>query len=246
MLRNDNDESMQRLIAGVLRFQGEIDPSRQGSYRRAAREGKSPHTLFITCSELAMEPEVITQSGAGEIVVFRNIGNLVPAYRKRYDCVSATIEHAVVALEVQHIVVCGHSPCAAMTGLLQPEHVERLPITTSWLRNGEPALRMVRNCSVAADESARLEELIEENVLLQMHNLRTHPCVGGRLADRSLAISGWVYDGAQGMIRAFDHEKRKFMPLSGADNFRADGDCEMGHHGEILLQPSESKLETIA
>lgn len=225
-----SDESITALLAGVSRFQREVYPMRQAVYRQGGRDGKAPHTMFVTCSDFTMDPELITQTEPGEILVFRNVGNLIPAYRKRYDSVSATIEHAVIGLRVNHIVVCGHSNCGAIAGLLRPQAMEGLPIMKSWLRNGEAALRMVRNYSMATDEAHVLEELIEENVLLQMHNLRTHPSVAGRLGDGSVGISGWVYDSAQGIVRAFDKEQRKFVPV--------------GYERETSLPERENIVET--
>lgn len=204
-----------------------------------------PHTLFVTCSDFRLDPELITQSEPGEILVFRNVGNLIPAYRKRYDSVSAIIEHAVLGLKVNHIVVCGHSPCGAMAGLLQPHLIERLPIMKFWLRNGEAALRIVRNYSMATEEVRILEELIEENVLLQMHNLRTHPSVASRLSDGSVGISGWVYDSGQGMVRAFDNGKRKFIAVGYERKAPPSANDDIGEHRELVLHTGAGALGII-
>jgi carbonic anhydrase len=101
-----------------------------------------------------------------------------------------------------------------MIGLLHPENVTRLPIVQSWLRHGEAALSIVRNRNTARDEHSALEELIEENVLQQLHHLRTHPSVAGRLAEGTLALSGWVYDIGHGSVRIYDEQHRKFVPVT--------------------------------
>jgi carbonic anhydrase len=215
MASSDIDESRQRLFAGLRRFQREVYPKQEAAYRRAVREGQKPHALFITCADSRIDPELITQSGPGEIFVSRNIGNLVPTYGELSGSVSAIIEYAVAGLKVSHVVVCGHSDCGAMIGLLLPERVRQLPVVKSWLRGGETALSVVRSRSPAADECAALEELIAENVLQQLHHLRTHPSVAGRLAQGSLALSGWVYDIGHGTVRVYDEEHRKFLPFTG-------------------------------
>ena len=210
---NSIDESRKRLMAGVLRFQREVYPRRKAAYRQVARAGQKPHALFVACADSRVDPELITQSGPGEIFVSRNIGNLVPAYGEVLGGVSAIIEYAVAALQVSHIVVCGHTDCGAMIGLLHPEKVAALPTVKSWLRNGEAALSVVRKRNTAPDERAALEELIEENVLLQLSHLGTHPSVAGHLAEGSLALSGWVYDIGHGVVRIYSEERRKFLPL---------------------------------
>jgi carbonic anhydrase len=208
--QNGIDESRRRLLAGVRKFRHEVYPKGETSFRRLVRQGQKPHALFITCADSRVDPELITQSEPGEIFVSRNIGNLVPAYGDVLGGVSAIIEYAVLGLQVSQVVVCGHTDCGAMIGLLHPKKVERMPIVKKWLRNGEAALSIVRSRNTAPNEQAAMEELIEENVLQQLQSLRTHPSVAGRLAQGSLALSGWVYDIAHGTVRVFDEETRKF------------------------------------
>ena len=219
----DIDDSRKRLLAGVQRFQREVYPQGKAAYQQLVREGQKPHALFITCSDSRIDPELITQSGPGEIFVSRNIGNLVPTYGETLGGVSALIEYAVAGLQVSQVVVCGHTDCGAMIGLLHPEKVEKLPIVKSWLRNGDAALSIVRERKTAPDEHAALEQLIEENVLLQLHHLRTHPSVAGRLAQGSLALSGWVYDIAHGIVRIYDDEQRKFVPVTSGEPATTSG-----------------------
>jgi carbonic anhydrase len=207
------EESRERLIAGVRRFQRDVYPKQEAEYRRMAHEGQRPHALFITCADSRIGPELITQSGPGEIFVSRNIGNLVPAYGDALGGVSAIVEYAVAGLEVSQVVVCGHTDCGAMIGLLHPEQVAQLPIVKSWLRHGDSAVSIVRSRNTAPDERSALEELIEENVLQQLHHLRTHPSVAGRLARGSLALSGWVYDIGHGIVRIYHEDQGRFVPV---------------------------------
>jgi carbonic anhydrase len=220
------EQSRQRLLDGVRRFQRDVYPLREEEYRTLIREGQKPHALFITCADSRIDPEAITQSGPGDIFVSRNIGNLVPAYGEMMGGVSALIEYAVAALQVSQIVVCGHSDCGAMVGLLHPEKVEKLPIVKTWLRNGDAALSVVKTRNSAPDEHAALDELIEENVLLQLQHLRTHPSVAGRLALGSLALSGWVYDIGHGAIRIYNDAQRKFIPVTSPEQAASSGSGE--------------------
>jgi carbonic anhydrase len=157
---------------------------------------------------------LITQSGPGEIFVSRNIGNMVPAYGEVLGGVSALVEYAVTALKVSHVVVCGHSDCGAMAGLLHPKKVAALPVVKSWLRNGEAALSIVRNRNTAADEHAAIEEVTEENVILQLHHVRTHPEVSEALARGTLALSGWIFDIGAGVVRVYNEDERGFATVT--------------------------------
>jgi carbonic anhydrase len=214
MPSNKIDESRERLIAGAQRFQREVYPQRKAEYLQLMREGQKPHSLFITCADSRIDPELITQSGPGEIFVARNIGNFVPFYGDPLGGVSAIIEYAVGALQVSHVVVCGHTECGAMIGLLHPEKVEQFPTVKSWLRHGDAALSLVRHRGTAPDEPATLNQLIEENVVLQLQHVRTHPSVAGRLAEGTLGLSGWVYDIGHGAVHTYDEAQRKFLPVT--------------------------------
>lgn len=204
---------LRQLLLGIKKFRNEVYPKQKEAYQQLAREGQKPHTLFITCADSRIDPEGLTQSGPGEIFVSRNIGNIVPAYGEMLGATSAVVEYAVVALQVSHIVICGHTDCGAMKGLLHPDKVEGVPTVKKWLRNGDAALSVVRAGEPPEDEHALVDQLIEQNVLLQMNHLRTHPSVSGRLAQRNLEISGWVYDIAQGTVRIHDEEQGKFLPF---------------------------------
>jgi carbonic anhydrase len=204
--------SLETLLAGVRRFRRDVYPKNRERYQKAAKEPQRPHTLFITCADSRIAPELLTQSGPGDIFVTRNIGNLVPAYGQMMGGVSAVIEYAVQALEVSQVVICGHTDCGAMKGLQHREKVATMPTVYSWLQNAEAALSVVQARGRSGNEQDQLNELIEENVLLQLNHLRTHPSVAGAVARRKLALYGWVYDLGNGHVNIFDPELHRFVP----------------------------------
>ena len=204
---------LERLKAGVRRFQSEIYPSRREAYERAASEPQRPHTLLITCADSRIDPEAVTQAGPGEVFVTRNIGNMVPAYGEMLGGVSAVIEYAVSALKVQHLVVCGHSDCGAMKALLHPEAVESMPTVKSWLTNGKAALNIAQSMPADAKRSP-LAVLTEQNVLMQLQHLKTHPSVAGGLARGEISLSGWIYEIGTAEVRIAEDGQQRFIPIS--------------------------------
>jgi len=207
------ESPMDKLLAGVRKFQEDVYPENRERYERAVREPQKPHTLFITCSDSRIDPELLTQSGPGQIFVTRNIGNLVPAYGEMLGGVSAVIEYAVQALGVQQVVICGHSDCGAMKGLQHRETLESLPTVNLWLRNAEAALSVVKSRNTAMGEHAELEQLIGENVVLQLNHVRTHPSVAGKIAQGALTVHGWVYDIGRGEVKVYDQQSHSFATV---------------------------------
>ena len=210
-----NDPVLEQLKAGVRRFRRDVYLPHREVYTRAATEPQRPHTLFITCADSRIDPNEITQTGPGEVFVLRNIGNMVPGYGEMLGGNSAVIEFAVTGLQVRHIVVCGHSDCGAMKALLDPASVEAMPTVSNWLTNARTALTVAETLHRKADpQTPMLPLLTEENVLLQIQHLKTHPSVAGALAQGELTISGWVYDIGDGNVRIAPDGERRFVPLS--------------------------------
>jgi carbonic anhydrase len=211
------DEILQRLEEGVRRFQTEVFPEQAEMFAQAASEKQSPHTLFITCADSRIDPIAITSSSTGEIFVARNIGNMVPAYGQMLGGVSAVIEFAVTSLGIRHIVICGHSHCGAMQALLDPASVASMPTVESWLHNAHAALcvaETMHDQSVATQPERELIEILtEQNVLLQMQHLKTHPSVAGAIARGDLTISGWIYSIGTGEVRIASDGERSFTPI---------------------------------
>jgi carbonic anhydrase len=208
-----SDKALATLLEGVRRFRKEVYPKNSERYREAMKKPQRPHTLFITCADSRIDPEALTQSGPGDIFVTRNIGNLVPAYGQMLGGVSAVIEYAVQALQVSQIVVCGHTGCGAMIGLLNRDQVVSMPTVNAWLQNAEAALSVVDAHHKEVSPEVRLNSLIRENVLLQLNHLKTHPSVAGKVAEKKLSLYGWVYNIGDGHVDMYSPESHKFVTL---------------------------------
>ena len=160
---------------------------------QAMAQGQSPDRLFITCSDSRLIPNEITRTGVGELFVIRNAGNIVPPYDARPKGETATIEYAVAVLEVPTIVVCGHTLCGAMKAALDPTGLETVPNIRNWIKFVEPARLAVDELHPHLGQEARWFELVKQNVLQQLANLKTHPWVAARTATGRLQLEGWVY-----------------------------------------------------
>ncbi|MFD9335317.1 carbonic anhydrase [Streptomyces sp. NPDC060028] len=179
---------MHDLTEGVTRFRRDVYPAKAELFAHLAATHR-PKTLFISCSDARVVPELITQSEPGELFVIRTAGNLVPARTTGPDGVAASIEYAVAVLGVTDIVVCGHSACGAMTALAEQHDLSAAPAIADWLRHAAPG-----------GGSQQVEALVRENVLAQRANLATHPAVARALAAKAVTLHAWVYDIPTGTV----------------------------------------------
>lgn len=204
---------MTKIAAGVVRFQTETYPQKKDLFRKLAN-GQSPEALFITCSDSRIDPNMITQTEPGELFICRNAGNIVPPHTNHTGAMTAAIEFAVGALNVPHIIVCGHTGCGAMKGALDLDSLAEFPHVREWLSYTRAASLIVKDQGGNLSEDEKLNLLIRQNVILQMQHLRTHPYVAARLAAGKTEIHGWVYDIATGEVVAFDEAAKDFIPVS--------------------------------
>jgi carbonic anhydrase len=209
------DEVLTGLKAGIRRFRTDIYPEDEATYLKSVTKPQTPLALFVACADSRIDPEKITQSRPGDLFVLRNIGNMVPAYGEMLGGVSAVVEYAVSALKVKHIVVCGHTDCGAMSALIHPEVMAGMPAVKNWMNNAAAALSVAKSLAEADEEPSVLKQrLTEENVLLQLQHLRTHPSVAGAMAREALTMSGWLYDIGKGEVRISEDGGRVFRPVT--------------------------------
>jgi len=209
------DAALRQIVDGFLRFHHDVFPQQEELFKKLAT-AQAPKAMFITCADSRIVPELITQSSPGDLFVTRNVGNVVPPYGQMNGGVSTAIEYAVLALGVQHIIICGHSDCGAMRAVLNPDSLEKMPTVKAWLRHAEVAKTMVHDNCHCADEKESMPILTEENVIAQLQHLRTHPSVASRMANGHLFIHGWGYNIETSEIKAYDADQGCFLPLDGS------------------------------
>lgn len=204
---------MRKLIAGLHDFQSRIFLSHKELFDRLSH-GQTPDALFITCSDSRINPNLITQTSPGDLFILRNAGNIIPPYGAANGGEGATIEFAVVGLGIKDIIVCGHSLCGALEGLLNPEKLRDMPAVCSWLAHAEATRCIVKENYFDVSGEELLNIAMQENVLVQLENLRTHPAVAARLARGELNLHAWTYKIQTGEVFSFRPEEGQFLPVT--------------------------------
>ncbi len=203
---------MQKLVRGVQQFQKNVFGKQKELFEELA-EGQNPEVLFITCSDSRLDPNLLTQSQPGDVFIMRNAGNIIPAYGPTSTGEAGTIEFAVAALGIRDIIICGHSHCGAMKGVLKPNAVTEMPAVASWLKHAESTQKIMWENYQHLDGEALLNATVQENVLAQIENIKTHPVVAARAMRGELNIHGWVYKFETGEVFAYDPKQEQFVHL---------------------------------
>ena len=202
---------MQRLIEGLHQFRENVVGAHQHFFESLAR-GQHPSTLFITCSDSRVNPNLITQTGPGELFTIRNAGCIVPPFGTPGG-EAAAIEYAVAVLHVVDIVICGHSHCGAMSAIALDTPMQALPALERWLEHAAGTKKIIEDNYKHLQGPQRIMATVQENVLVQLEHLRTHPTVAEAYAKGLLRLHGWVYKIETGEVFAYDGDQGQFLPL---------------------------------
>lgn len=212
---------MDKLIRGIYQFQNNIFSSHKELFHRLA-SGQQPQALFITCSDSRINPNMLTQTKPGELFILRNAGNIIPPYGASNGGEGATIEYAVTALGIKDIIICGHSHCGAMDGILNREKITTMPAVVEWLKNAESTRRIVEEKYADEVGEHKLLSAVKENVLVQLENLRTHPSVAAGIAMDKLKLHGWVYEIESGKVYSYAPDQKKFIPIEEVVSYKVN------------------------
>lgn len=206
---------MDKILEGVARFRRHEFPKNRELFEALAARQQNPIALFITCADSRIHPNLITQTDPGDLFLIRNAGNIVPPHGGSVGGEAATIEYSIEVLGIRNIIICGHSQCGAMKALLEERPLEDLPAAKAWFAHAEATRRIARAKYRDLPPQELMLAATEENVLVQLNNLSTHPSVAARLSSGELRIFGWYYDIGSGQILQYDQSLGQFCELEG-------------------------------
>lgn len=205
----------QRLTEGYRAFRGGRFKGEQDRYRELAATGQAPSILLIGCVDSRVSPEVIFDAAPGEILVARNVANLVPPYEEGggQHGVSASLEFAVSALHVRHIVVMGHAFCGGIRAFAaHGAPLSKSDFIGKWMSQIAPAAEKLGLPQTM--DQAYLQRLEFASVELALTNLMTFPFVAAAVARGELELHGAYFGVARGQLLVRDPASGVFAPVS--------------------------------
>ena len=227
------------LLLRLRDFHSDYFPLHQQRFQDLVAQGQHPKTLFIGCSDSRLVPYLLTGAAPGELFLVRNVGAFVPPYDQVIDRppvgaagaippeggaslgaaqrlaglhgTTAAIEYAVIALQVERIIVCGHSHCGAIRTAYEGAPDEAVALK-AWLKLVDEALLPVQPSREA------LHRTEQRAVVLQLERLMDYPMVRRAVEAGHLTLHGWHYVIEQGEVHVFDAGRGAFVPASESDH----------------------------
>ncbi len=157
---------------------------------------QTPHHLIIGCSDSRVPLELMTGAMPGEMFVHRNIGNQV--WETDMNVLSV-VQFAVDVLDVEHVIICGHSNCGALkSAFADSAH----GVLDHWLSDIRSTMRWNQHeLDGCTNGETRLHRLSQLNVLQQVRILSRTPIIlDAWKRGRRPMLHGWVYDIGSGLI----------------------------------------------
>ena len=212
---------MKNILEGLSLFQSLAYPKHKELFERLAKN-QTPQAVFIACSDSRVVPNLLVQAEPGDLFIIRNMGNIVPPAGSSYGGTTASLEYAIVALGIRDVILCGHSNCGAMQGVLHPERLDGMPAVRQWVSYADTARREAVEANPGADDETLLDRVVDTNVIAQIRNILTFPFVRSFVEKGELDLHGWVYDIATGRVKGLDATGRNFVPLGSGEKGSPD------------------------
>jgi len=206
----------ERLTQGYRTFLGGRFADERVRYEMLAETGQRPQIMVVGCVDSRVSPEVIFDAAPGELLVVRNVANLVPPYEPHRDSqagTSAALEFGVQALRVRHIVVLGHAFCGGISAFAdEQEPLSPGDFIGRWMSQIAPAAAGL-GPRAKDDGDAYRRRLEFASVELSLQNLMTFPCVRILVERGKLALHGAYFGIAAGRLLVRDPATGRFEPV---------------------------------
>lgn len=205
------------LIEGFKAFNAEYTQDREGKYQKRAEYGPHSKILMIACCDSRVDPAIITNSKAEDLMVIRNMANLVPPFdaNSAFQETQAAIEFAVCYLSLEHIIIMGHSRCAGIRSLLTRlvDDSDAIMPLDKWTAVAEPAAMQVLRTMPDADLDEQSCACSRKALAYSLENLKTYPWITERVAKRQVELHAWYFNLADGDLQQYDAEHDSFTSL---------------------------------
>jgi carbonic anhydrase len=207
---------IQRFITGFRTFHEDYFGSKSSIFN-SLKDGQSPKTMIIGCSDSRVDPALLTDSEPGDVFIVRNVANLVPPFEENggRHGVSAALEFAICCLGVEQIIVLGHSQCGGINALMNGGYESiGSGFISRWMSIAAPARERILKELPGKDPKTQQRAAELASIIPSLENLHSFPFVMAKLNAKQLSIYGWYFDLSNGDLLGYEPESREFVRLN--------------------------------
>lgn len=209
--------SIETLIEGFRQFRAGITSQPQNPYKSLMQD-QAPRVMIIACCDSRVDPAIITNADLGDILMIRNVANLIPPYRtdSHYQSTASALEFAVLKLRVRHIVVMGHSRCGGIMTLLGNVAQETTPDHPlgEWMSVMEGVARDTLDKMPGASLEDQACTCSRSALGVSLRNLGSYPWVNDAVKRGELKLHGWYFNLSTIDLEALDPATNTFRSLA--------------------------------
>ena len=212
-------QEIKKLIAGNKEFRKKYFDSQSTLFDELALHGQKPKTMIISCSDSRVDPTIILQCQPGDLFVIRNVANLVPPCEgtDTFHGISAALEFGNCFLEVEHIIIFGHTQCGGIQALLESADAvfdkKQHGFIAKWMELARPAYNKVNQEHAQASLEDKITLCEQYALVNSLKNLQSFPWIQQRVHQGQLTLHAWYFELKKGHIHAYDQEKKAWNLL---------------------------------
>lgn len=208
--------SINNLISGYIEFRKKYLEKENNTYRKWAASKQSPKVMIIACSDSRVNPAILTHAGLGELFIVNNVANLVPPYKEgnnTHHSTSSAVEFAVKNLNIEHIIIMGHSQCGGIKALMEgntDNNEGEYSFITPWMNIVKEARDKVisEGAGLSSEEKNCLCE--KTAILTSLKNLMSFPWVKFAVEENKLSLHAWYFELENAVLNIYDEDKQEF------------------------------------
>jgi carbonic anhydrase len=209
---------MDKILRGVGEFIRRRRPRLRATFKRLAH-GQNPVALLLTCSDSRVVSSLLLGTDPGDLFEVRTVGNLIaPASEQGTASVgdeseAAAIEYALLALDVKHLVVMGHSGCGAMKAVLKGSVPAGASNLERWLVHAKAAQEKLARAPGIDERLAPEDRLSQANVLQQLEHIVSYALVAERVGRGEVELHGAWFDVEGADLHVWSVAERRFVRM---------------------------------
>lgn len=198
-------QSFKKILQGYEVFRNKYVDGDQAVMQYLSYYGQQPQVMVVACCDSRVDPALILQCDPGDLFVVRNVANIVPPYKvdDTHHGTSAALEFGICSLNVEHLILLGHSQCGGIQALLNSDTLVQNDFISNWVS------------IIKSKPGTEPDECAKTALRQSYENCMSFPWIRERVEQKMLKVHLWFFDIKSGEIFSYSREKGEYLPLAG-------------------------------